>query len=167
MLVLFTIVLWLHIISAIGWLGSVMLFSMIIGPGLAKLSPESRGDFVLTIVPKYVRYSVTFAVLTLIFGVSSLVVLANGNFSMMAPTTPFGMYISAGVLFALIAFAVGLGVAIPAANQSVKILKTIAVSSGPPPPELKAASDRMRMGSAITMVLLVLVTVMMVAGATL
>ena len=166
-MVLFTIVLWLHVFSAIGWLGAAMVLAMVIGPGLQKLTPQSRGEFVVTVVPRYIRYSLAFAVLTLIFGIISVAVFTNGDFSMMSPSTTFGAYISAGALLAIVALVVGLGVAIPSANKMVKILKSTPAGTGAPPPELKTASDRMRIGSTVSMALLVIVTILMVAGATL
>jgi len=144
-----------------------MVFGMIVAPGLAKLTPQSRAEFVLNVFPRYVRYTVVFAIITLAFGVGSLIVFTNGNFSMLALTSSFGMYIPAGALLALIAFAIGISVAIPAANKVVRITKSIAGNAGPPPPELLAASKRMRVGTTATMVILVLVTILMVAGATL
>jgi len=144
-----------------------MVFGMVVGPGLAKLSPQSRADFVLNIVPKYVRYIVAFAVVTLVFGIGSVIAFANGNYSVMSMSTAFGMYISVGALLALVAFGIGIGVAIPAANKLVKITKSMAGNAGPPPPELMAASKRMRIGSTVSMVILVFVTIFMVAGATL
>ncbi len=143
-----------------------MVFGMIVAPGLARLSPQSRADFVLNIVPKYVRYTVAFALVTLVFGIGSVIAFANGNFSVMSMSTAFGMYISAGAVLALVAFGIGVGVAIPAANKLVKITKSMAGNAGPPPPELMAASKRMRIGSTVSMVILVLVTIFMVAGAT-
>jgi cobalamin biosynthesis protein CobD/CbiB len=77
------------------------------------------------------------------------------------------MYISAGALLALVAFGIGVGVAIPAAYKVIKITKSMAGNTGTPAPELTAASKRMRIGSTVSMVILVLVTIFMVAGATL
>lgn len=165
-MVLLTIVLWLHVFSAIGWLGASMLFTMLIGPGLARISAQSRSEFFVTVGPGYIRYSVGFAILTLVFGIITLGVFTNGNFSMMSPSTSFGAYISGGVLLAIIAFAVGLGVAIPAASKMVRIFKSMPAGESPPP-ELQAATNRLRIGSTVSMTLLILVTIMMVAGATL
>ena len=164
---LFAIVLWIHIFGAIGWLGAAMVFVMIVAPGLAKLTPQSRAEFVLNVVPKYVRYTLIFAIVTLVFGISSVIVFANGNYSVMSMSTSFGMYISIGALLALVAFGLGAGVAIPSANKVVKITKSMSGNAGPPPPELIAASKKMRLGSALLMIVLVLVTIFMVAGATL
>ena len=41
-MVLETIVLWLHILSAVGWLGAAMVFAMVVAPGLASVTPQIR-----------------------------------------------------------------------------------------------------------------------------
>jgi uncharacterized membrane protein len=166
-MVLFTVVLWIHIIGAIGWLGAAMVFVMVVAPGLAKLTPTSRADFAMNVVPKYVRYSLIFAIVTIIFGIGSLIVFANGHSSVIAMSTPFGRYISAGAILAVVAFGLGIGVTIPSANKIVKITKSMVGNADPAPPELLAASKRMRLGSTMAMAVLVLVTIFMVAGATL
>ncbi len=143
-----------------------MVFGMIVAPGLAKLSPETRSEFVLKVVPKYVRYILSFALFTLVFGVGSVFTFANGNLSIMSPSTSFGVYISAGALVALVAFAIGVGIVIPSANKMVKIVKGTTANPGPSA-ELRIVSERMRLGSILTMILLIVVTILMVAAATL
>lgn len=164
-MILNTVVLWVHIFGAIGWLGSAMVFGMVIGPTLPKLSGPARGEFFMKVAPSYIRYVEVFSIVTLVFGVAMVAVLANGNFSIMSPSTSFGLYISIGALLALVAMGVALAVIIPSAHRMVKITESMMKNPGPPPPELAAAANRLKVGSTAGMVLLILVTIFMVAGA--
>ena len=165
-MVLTTIVLWIHIFGAIGWLGAAMVFGMVIGPSLPKLSPQARAELLIKIIPRFARYIVVFAVLTLAFGVITATVILNGDFSV-SLSTPFGLYISIGAALALVVAVIALGVVLPTISKIVKMTESLAKSPGPPPPELIAASNRLRMGSLVALVFLILVTMFMVAGATL
>lgn len=165
-MILDTVVLWVHIFGAIGWLGAAMVFGMVIGPSLPKLSPGTRAEFMVKVTPKYVRYVEILSVITLVFGVAMVAVLADGNFSIMSPSTPFGLYISTGAILALVAEALAFTVIVPSAHKIVKLTEVMMKNPGPPSPELIAAGKRLRIGSVIGMILLILVTVFMVAGAT-
>jgi len=165
--VLSAIVLWAHIFGAIGWLGAAMVFGMVIGPSLLKLSPPARGEFFVKVVPNFARYIEIFSILTVVFGVAMVAVLADGNTSIMSLSTSFGLYISIGAVLSLVAIGIALGVILPTTHKMVKIAESMMKSPGPPPPELAVAAKRLRVSSTIGMVLLIIVTMFMVAGATL
>jgi uncharacterized membrane protein len=166
-MILNTVVLWVHIFGAIGWLGAAMVFGMVIGPSLGKLSPTARGEFMVKVAPRYARYIEAFSILTLVFGVAMVAVLADGNTSILSWSTAFGFYISIGAALALVAEILAFVVILPATHKIVNISEALAKNPGPPPPELMVASKRLRVGSTLGMVLLILVTIFMVAGATL
>jgi uncharacterized membrane protein len=63
------VVAWLHIISAIGWLGGGIMFAFVVGPALAKLSPPSSGEFLVKVVPRVVLFFQISAGTTILFGV--------------------------------------------------------------------------------------------------
>lgn len=94
-------------------------------------------------------------------------VLADGNTSILSLSTSFGLYISIGAVLALVAVALAFAVILPSTHKMVKIVESMMKNPGPPPPELAVAANRLRIGSTAAMVLLILVTVFMVAGATL
>jgi uncharacterized membrane protein len=166
-MILNSVVLWVHIFGGIGWLGAAMVFGMVIGPTLPKLSASTRGEFFVRVAPRYVRYIEVFSIITLVFGVAMVAVLADGSTSIMSLSTSFGLYISIGAVLALIAEALAFTVIVPSAHKMVKIMQSMMKNPGPPPPELAVAANRLRLGSTVGMVLLILVTVFMVAGATL
>jgi uncharacterized membrane protein len=163
-MILNAVVLWVHIFGAIGWLGAAMVFGMVIGPSLPKLSAPTRGEFFAKVAPKYVRYIEVFSILTLVFGVAMVAVLADGNFSIMSPSTSFGLFISIGAVLSLVAEALAFTVIVPSAHKMVKITESMMKNPGPPPPELAVAANRLRIGSTAGMVLLIVVTIFMVAG---
>lgn len=57
---------WLHFFAAIAWMGSVMTFGMVIGPTLRDFSAPGRMEFFAKVGPRYVRFSLTFGLLTLV-----------------------------------------------------------------------------------------------------
>jgi len=159
------VVVWLHIFSAVGWLGAVMVFGMLVGPLLPGFSPSTRAELVMKLFPRFVRYIQVFAGTTVVFGVAAALAFTNGNMALFAPTSNFGLFISVGALLALVALVVGLAVVVPATNKVIRLTGELAKNPGPPSPELQKASNRTRMGGGFVLVLLIIVLVCMVAAA--
>ena len=166
-MILNTVVLWAHVFGAIGWLGAAMVFAIVLGPALPSLSAQARLEFLATVLPRYVRYIRMFAAVTVVFGVATVLVIADGDYSVLSPSTPFGLYVSAGALLALVVMGLAFGVILPTAGRIAEMSGALLKAPGPPPPELLAASERLRKGSMAGLVLLAAVTVLMVASATL
>lgn len=165
-MILNTIVLWAHIFGAIGWMGAAMVFAFVIGPSLAKMSPQARLEFFAKAAPRYLRYVELFTLLTIIFGVAMVAVLADGDTSILSLDTTFGVAIAVGATLAVVAVGLAMGVIVPTARKISEISKQLLEKPGPPPPELPALSNRLKVSSAVGLVLLILVTIMMVAAAT-
>ncbi|MGA2666257.1 MAG: hypothetical protein ABSF83_15070 [Nitrososphaerales archaeon] len=166
-MILNTVVLWAHVFGAIGWLGAALVFAIVLGPALPRLSAQARLEFLATVLPRYIRYIRMFAVVTVVFGVATVLVIADGDYSVLSPSTPFGLYVSAGALLALAVVGLAFGVILPTASRIAGMSGALLKAPGPPPPELLAASERLRKGSMAGLVLLMVVTVLMVASATL
>jgi uncharacterized membrane protein len=157
---------WFHILGAIGWVGAAMFFAMVVGPLLGKLTPGARGELILKLLPRFVRYIAAFGTLTLVMGVALAFSITNGNIGLLSPTaSPVGLYITVGAVLALVTIGIATGVVIPTSNRIVRILQTMAQNPGPPPPELARATTRLRMGATTALVLLLVVLVFMVAAA--
>ncbi|MDA4132042.1 MAG: hypothetical protein OK454_02815 [Thaumarchaeota archaeon] len=165
-MILNTVVLWAHIFGVIGWMGAAMVFGLVIGPALGKASPQARAEFFAKIVPRYLTYIEVFSIITVVFGVAMVAVLADGDFSIMSPTTTFGFCISAGAILALVAIGMAMGVIVPTAKKMSKIAQTMLEKPGPPPPEMASLSKRLKTSTTAALGLLVVVTVLMVAAAT-
>ncbi len=164
MAILLEVLLWLHVVAAVGWVGAAMVFGMIIGPALPTLTPSTRGEFIVKVIPKYTRYVQIFAIATPLIGVALALAMSGGSLSVFAPTTQFGLFISAGAALALVVWVVFFGVVTPAANKVVRLTEGMMKSPGPPSAELLGANKRLRGGAAVGLVLLMAILVCMVAA---
>ncbi len=143
-----------------------MIFGIVIGPSLAKMTPQGRTEFFVKVIPKFLRYVEGFAILTVVFGVITAAAFLNGDFSSVSFSTSFGRYISIGAVIALVAIGLAFTVITPTARKIVRISEGLMKTPGPPPPELLAASKRLKVSTTVALVLLIIVTMFMVAGAT-
>ncbi len=159
------VVAWLHILGAVGWLGTAMLFGIVLGPTLAKLSPSARSELVIKLFPRFLPYLQGFASFTLLMGVALALVVAQGDYSIYAPTHPFGLYISVGAGLSLVSLIVALGVVVPSARKVLAMTKGLAEKPGAPPNELMKASMRMKSGATVVLIVLLIVLAFMVAAA--
>jgi hypothetical protein len=141
-----------------------MLFGMIIGPALPTFTPSTRGEFIVKVIPKYTMYAQGFAIATPLVGVALALAMSGGSLSVFAPTTQFGLFISAGAALALVVWVVFFGVVTPAANKVVRLTEEIMKSPGPPSAELLSANKRLRGGAAVGLVLLMVILVCMVVA---
>jgi hypothetical protein len=144
-----------------------MVFGIILAPSLAKLSPQTRGEFMVKVVPKYLRYFELFSGMTIVFGVATAAVLLNGDFSKVSLSTPFGLYITVGAVLALLVFVVSYSVTIPITRKIIRISESMMKTPGPPPPELKVLANRQKVITTASLLVMILITVLMVAGSTL
>jgi uncharacterized membrane protein len=157
---------WLHVFSAIGWLGAALTFGMVLGPVLPGLTPGSRGELLLKLLPKFKRYVMIFAVSTVVFGASFAIAMADGDWSMFSLSNAWGLRIDIGAIIALATLGVAFVVVIPAMNKVVKLLTEMKVQPGQAPsPQLPLQMKRMKLGATAAMLMLMLVLVFMVAAA--
>ena len=141
-----------------------MIFGMLIGPTIGKLSPAARSELIIKLFPGFLRYVSVFALMTLVFGLALVLDIGNGNMSVFALSTPFGLYITSGAVLAFVTMILAFAVVIPSARKLLRLTEEMVKNSTPPPPELLKVSARMRMGAAVALILLILVLVLMVAG---
>ena len=160
-----SILLWLHIFSAVGWLGAAMVFAMLIGPTIGTLTPGARAEIVTKLFPKYVRYAEAFSLMTVIFGDALVLDLGNGDMSIFSMSGVYRL-ISVGAVLALLAVILAFTVVTPSARKVHRLTVEMVKNSTTPPPELMKASVRLRVSSSVGLVLLILVLVFMVAGTT-
>ena len=163
----FTVLLWLHAFGAIGWLGAAMVFGMLIAPTLPSLAPASRGELIVKLFPKYIRYATVFAVGTPVVGIGLVLQMGNGSFSVFTPNTNLGIFLTTGAFLTLVVWAIFFGLVAPSAAKVVKLTQEVMKNPGPPPPGLVGASKRLRIGATLGLVMLILVFTCMVAAASL
>ena len=162
----FAVLLWLHIVGAVGWLGAAMVFAMLIGPTLPSLSPASRGDLVVKLFPKYIRWGTIFSLITPIFGLALALDLSNGSFSIFRPNNPFGSYITAGALLSLVMWVLFFGLVAPTSRKIVSLTREMMSAQGASPERLQKASQRLRIFSTTGLLVLFVIVACMVAAAT-
>jgi Na+(H+)/acetate symporter ActP len=112
---LVTILTYLHVILAMGWLGGAVLFLSVIAPGLRSLGPAASLEFLAKVGPRATWFFIGAATSTVIFGPALFFTLA-GDF----PAT-HGIYI--GIILGLIAYLVGMIVTVPSLRQTASPMK--------------------------------------------
>ena len=155
---------WLHILAAIGWMGTAMFLVMVLTPSMRGLSPGSRRDLILKLFPRFIRYVTIFATLTLVAGVLLALGHVGSSLESLSPTTTWGLMIAVGASLALLAYALALGLGLRSARKIVKILNTQQDPQQGPPPEIAHLQGRMRLTATTVVVLLMLSLVFMVAA---
>jgi hypothetical protein len=165
--VILLILLVLHLTFMALWIGTAALLSSILIPSLGKISAGSRTEFLITVLPRLLRFVVgvsTGAVLAgiLLFGYETRVATAY------APSSLGTIFIEAGAVVGVISYALAIGVAFPTANKLVKALKSSKDSgkTADIPADIPRLQMRMRMTSGAVSGLLVLTLLLMVIGAT-
>jgi uncharacterized membrane protein len=154
---------WLHVFSAICWLGGGMVFVFILSPSLARLSPAARGEFMVKIAPKMVRFLQASAGLTILFGV--LLLYNIGGFGLLSPSSSYGIDLTIGVTFGLLAFFETEFVTAPMQLKVVRLLRDMqAEGQHQPPPELPNAVRRASLAAVLAVVLLILTSIFMVGA---
>jgi len=154
-----------HVLSAIGWLGAGLLSGFVIGPGLQRLSPTSRLEFIVKIIPRMLNYMRGMIAGTFIFGLLLLYFRFDGNFSVLSPSTVLGATLSAGIGIAVVTAVFAFAFVYPAFGHMVSIADGMLKNGGQPqPPEMAKYANRARIGSIAAALLLVIVAAMMVTS---
>ena len=166
--IVFLILLILHVAFIAAWLGGGSLFISIITPGLAQISAGSRREFIVAVLPKYLRYLAIVSIVAVVAGLLLLVYI-NQVAPSLAPSAGGSPFIAAGALIGLVALIVAFAVVIPTGNKLVAQLRSSGASStaepAAPSPLILAIQRRLRAGAGIAVGLLGLALILMVVGA--
>lgn len=146
---------WVHIFSAICWLGSAVFFAAVLGPVISRLTPGSRGELLIAAMGRIEKFELTVATMTVAFGL-----LLALSLSEWTPLIFFGA--SCGI----IAYAIGVAGMTPVTRRLTGLLK--ALQSDPNNAELAkrlmSLNSRFRALSIIELVFMVLAMSSMVAA---
>jgi len=147
-----TILAFLHIITAVGWLGGAILFVSSIAPGLRSLSPAASLEFLAKVGPRTTRFFAGAATGTIVFGMALLSVL---------PGVTNTIYYGVGL--GLIAYLTAI-LTILSFRKADKIARSILEGprAGPPPPEFQNAMRTGGISVTLTVLLLIISLVFMV-----
>ncbi len=147
-----TIFAYLHIISAVGWLGAAILFVSTLAPATGKLSAAARLEFLATVVPKMSRYFLMVATSTVVFGPALLLTIPD-----------YSPYLYVGIATGLSAYLVVLYDVRLLGRVSRMATEMIDSShKDPPPPEFLRLLKEGRMSTILTVLLLVVTLMFMV-----
>jgi uncharacterized membrane protein len=151
----------LHIVSAMGWLGGAIFFLSAVSPGVKTFTPPASLEFLTKVGPKQVRFFAGAATATIIFGLGLLFATFGTDFS----TWP--SYIEAGFGLGLIAYLIALLVTIPTFRKLDKIAHQMIANpqGGPPPPEFAKYLKRANMAAMVVVLILLLALAFMVSSA--
>ncbi len=151
----------LHIASAIGWMGAVVFFLSVLGPSVRKFTPAASLEFLTKVGPRQVRYFAGTATSTIVFGLALLFTAFGTDY------TTWPRYIEAGFSLGLLAYLIAIFVAIPSFRGADKIAHQVMGNPqpGPPPPELARYLKRGNQAAISVAVILLLALVFMVLSA--
>src|SRR5713101_4123679 len=73
--VVITVLAYLHVLAAMGWLGGAILFVSSIAPGVRSLSPTASLEYLAKVGPRSTRFFAGTATGTIVFGLALLAVV--------------------------------------------------------------------------------------------
>jgi uncharacterized membrane protein len=164
---LFLVLLVLHIGAIVAWMGGAALFVSVIIPSLSKMSPPSRAEFILSALPRYLRFITGSSILAILAGL-----ILYGYYFASSSTSSFSglIYIQAGALLGLVVLIIALGILVPSGQKLLSLVRQN------PKPAQQASQDRVseqiarlqrRMGMAgrLGVTLLGIALILMIIGA--
>ena len=169
--IVFLALLFIHIGSIVLWMGASVLMVSVLGPGMSKLSPSTRSEFMKIIGPRFVNYVIRNATVAIVAGlilyayIMGFIVPVSAS---LAPSSSGLPWISVGIIFGLIAYVIGLAFVVRFNRKVFKLMDAAPASptgASGPTPELQALQRKIAMSSGITALFLVLALLSMVVGA--
>ena len=161
--IVFLALLIVHVGSIVSWMGGAILFVSVITPSLSSMSPAARGEFVISILPRFFRFIQGSSTLAVLAGLSlyGYMIIANRP-----PTTSAQASLSAGALIALVALVIFYSIGRPAGKKMVSLVKQMAQGpSGDLVAQLAVQQRKAAMASRIGVALLGITLILMIVGA--
>ena len=164
--IIFIALVFIHIGAIVLWMGASVLMVSVLGPGMMRLSPATRSEFMKTLGPRLVNYIIRNATIAIVAGLILYAYVMQ--VSSVAPSPSGTPWIQIGVLFGLIAYVIGLAFVVRLNRKAFKLMDSApapAAGAGGPPPELQALQKKIAMTSGISVLFLLLALLSMVVGA--
>ncbi len=157
---------WFHVVSVIGWTGAALTFLVSIRSSLPKLSPQASGEFVVKVMPRFVRSVQVFTVLTLVFGPSLALAMNDGPPNQFNLVSPWSIFVTLGASVGIVMLLVVFFLFTPTANGLVQTIKQMQQNPGQPPPaKFSALQKRLSIIPPLGVTLLLLAEAFMVTAA--
>ena len=165
----FLVLLLVHVGSIVAWMGGATLFVSVLSPALRRMSPASRGEFVLSVLPSYMRFIGGSSIAAAVAGLALYGYITQVATSF-APSSSGLIYIQIGAVVTLIVLLIAFGVLIPTSRKLVGLLKMSqkqATPGGDAATSAQVASLQKRLGMAarLGVFLLALTLILMIVGA--
>src|SRR6266487_3404280 len=158
----FLVLVVLHVGSIIAWMGGATVFVSI-------LTPASRGEFVLSVIPPYMRFIGGSSIAAAVAGLALYAYITQVATSL-APSNSGLIYIQLGAVVTLIVLLIAFGVLIPTSRKLVGLLKQSqnqAAPGGDAAMSAQAGNLQKRLGVAarLGVFLLAVTFILMIVGA--
>jgi uncharacterized membrane protein len=165
----FLVLLILHVGSIIAWMGGATLFVSVLTPALRKMSPSSRGDFIMSVIPSYMRFIGGSSIAAAIAGLALYAYITQVATSL-APSGPGAIYIQIGAVVTLVVLLIAFGVLIPTSRKLVGLLKQSQKQAAPGgdsaiSAQVGSLQKRLGMAARLGVFLLAVTFVLMIVGA--
>lgn len=165
----FLVLLVLHVGSIIAWMGGATLFVSVLTPALRRMSPAARGEFVVSVIPSYMRFIGGSSIAAAVAGLALYAYITQVATSL-APSNSGLIYIQAGAVVTLIVLVIAFGVLIPTSRKLVGLLKQSQKQGMPGNNSAMSAQvgslqKRLGMAARLGVFLLALTFILMIVGA--
>src|SRR5437667_9440441 len=126
----FVVLLLLHVGSIIAWMGGATLFVSVLAPSLRRMSPASRGEFTVSVLPSYMRFIGGSSIVAAVAGLALYAYITQVATSF-APSSSGLIYIQIGAIVTLIVILIGFGFLIPINRRLCRLLKMLQIQATP------------------------------------
>ena len=160
--------LFVHVFSAVAWLGAALLTNLLISPVLTRLSPQGRSELGKTLTPWMFRYILGSGIMTVLSGALLYFYLD------FAPGSLGLAFIQAGALIAILVLTVATALSRRTAGRVGRLSEQLTKMSQGPQGDPRMAADlrssiarlqsRLRATGLVSLVLLVVVLALMIVG---
>jgi len=163
----FVVLLLLHVGSIIAWMGGATLFVSVLAPSLRRMSPASRGEFTVSVLPSYMRFIGGSSIVAAVAGLALYAYITQVATSF-APSSSGLIYIQIGAIVTLIVLLIGF--LIPTSRKLVELLKQAQKQVAPGGDAVTSAQaanlqKRLGMTARLGVFLLALTFILMIVGA--
>ena len=125
--IIFLVLLILHIIAVVAWMGGALLFVSVVFPSLRTMSPASRGDFMASTLPRYINFASRFSAAAIVTGLVLYWYFTQAAPSI-APSDTGLVSIQAGAVLGVIALIIMFAVSRPSSKRLLSLTKQMATA---------------------------------------
>ncbi len=166
----FLVLLVVHVGSIVAWMGGAALFVSVLAPSLSKMSPSSRAEFIVSVLPRYLRFVAGSAVVGILAGLL-LYGYATSVGPPLAPSDSGAPYVQAGAILGLVVLIIALGVMVPSGRKLVSLVgqmsKSQTLTSTADSARIASLTKRLGAAGRLGVTLLAFALILMVIGASL